>query len=338
MGVYIIAEAGVNHNGDINIAKKLVDVAVDAGANAVKFQMFSADKLVVPGAVLAEYQKKNVEALESQRNMLRKLELGKDDHVVLKKYCEEKGIDFMSSPFDIDSMRFLVSIGMNIIKIPSGEITNYPYLREAARCNRRIILSTGMCTVEEIRDAVAVLKQYSELIMTNAENLTLLQCNTQYPTPYEDVNLNAMKMLSEEFGYAVGYSDHTIGIEIPIAAVAMGATVIEKHFTLDKNMPGPDHKASIEPNELIKMVLAIRHTETALGDGIKQVTESEKENINIVRKSIVASKDIKKGTVFSEDNITTKRVGHGINPMKWKDIIGTVADRDYVEDECIAVL
>ena len=335
MSVYIIAEAGVNHNGDMNIAKSLVDAVVEAGADAVKFQMFKADKLAASSAVMAEYQKKNTGASESQQNMLRKLELSEDDHIKLQKYCEEKGIDFLSSPFDTDSMRFLISIGMDIIKIPSGEITNFPYLREAARSNKRIILSTGMSTIDEVKAAVDVLKQYSDVISAESGNLTLLHCNTQYPTPYEDVNLKAMLTLGKEFGCAIGYSDHTLGIEVPIAAVAMGATVIEKHFTLDKNMPGPDHKASLEPDELKAMVSAIRHIEVALGNGIKQTTDSEQGNIKIARKSIVAAKDIKKGELFTEDNLTTKRPGDGISPMRWNDIIGTKADRDYKEDELI---
>ena len=335
MSVYIIAEAGVNHNGDMETAKMLVDAAAEAGADAVKFQMFKADKLAASSAVMAEYQKKNTGASESQQNMLRKLELSEDDHIQLQKYCEEKGIDFLSSPFDVDSMKFLLSIGMDIIKIPSGEITNFPYLREAAKSNKRIILSTGMCTMNEVRAAVDVLEQYSDVLMTNAGNLTLLHCNTQYPTPYEDVNLSAMRALYEEFGCAVGYSDHTLGIEVPIAAVSMGVAVIEKHFTLDKNMPGPDHKASLEPDELKAMVAAIRHIEAALGDGIKHVTESEQGNISVARKSIVAAVPIAKGEVFTEENLTTKRPGDGISPMRWNEIIGTVADRDYGVDEKI---
>ena len=336
MSVYIIAEAGVNHNGDMETAKRLVDAAAEAGADAVKFQMFKADKLAASSAVMAEYQKKNTESSESQQSMLRKLELSEDDHIELQKYCEEKGIDFLSSPFDVDSMRFLLSIGMDIIKIPSGEITNFPYLREAAKSNKCIILSTGMCTMKEVHAAVDVLEQYSDDSMINDGKLTLLHCNTQYPTPYCDVNLKAMKSLHDEFGCEVGYSDHTLGIEIPIAAVAMGASVIEKHFTLDKNMPGPDHKASLEPDELKAMVSAIRNIDVALGDGIKQVTDSEQGNIAIARKSIVAARDIKKGDIFTEENLTTKRPGDGISPMRWYDIIGTEADRDYRKDDKIS--
>ncbi len=335
MSVYIIAEAGVNHNGNIDTAKMLVDAAVEAGANAVKFQMFKADKLAASSAVMADYQKQNMGASESQQSMLRKLELSEDDHIVLLKYCEERGIDFLSSPFDIESMRFLLSIGMDTIKIPSGEITNFPYLCEAARSGRRIILSTGMSTLDEVRAAVDVLEQFSDIPLTKGGNLTLLHCNTQYPTPYEDVNLKAMLTLRDEFGCSVGYSDHTRGIEVPIAAVAMGATVIEKHFTLNKNMPGPDHKASLEPDELKAMVSAIRHIEAAMGDGIKHVTDSEKGNIAVARKSVVAAVEIKAGDVFTEDNLTTKRPGDGISPMRWNEIIGNVADRDYGVDEKI---
>ena len=337
MSVYIIAEAGVNHNGDIEIAKRLVDAAVDAGADAVKFQMFKADKLAAADATMAEYQKENIGTVDSQKNMLSKLELGEPEHIELQKYCKDKGIDFLSSPFDVESMRFLFSMGMKIIKIPSGEITNFPYLREAAKSNKRIILSTGMCTMDEVRDAVDVLEEYSDVLMTNAGNLTLLHCNTQYPTPYEDVNLSAMRALYEEFGCAVGYSDHTLGIEIPIAAVAMGAAVIEKHFTLDRNMEGPDHKASLEPDELKAMVSAIRHIEVALGDGIKHVTDSERANIAVARKSIVASKEIKSGELFTEENLTTKRPGDGISPMRWNEVVGARAIRDYRVDEKIEV-
>lgn len=345
MGVFIIAEAGVNHNGDLNIAKRLVDAAVEAGADAVKFQMFKAEKLAATGAELAKYQKQNISfqlgdeeekaAFNSQRDMLRKLELSEDEHILLQKYCEEKGIAFLSSPFDVDSMRFLISIGMDIIKIPSGEITNYPYLREAAKSNRRVILSTGMCTMDEVKAAVEVLNKYSKKDLCESGDLVLLHCNTQYPTPYTDVNLRAMKTLAEEFKCRVGYSDHTLGVEIPVAAVAMGATVIEKHFTLDKNMEGPDHKASLEPDELKTMVTSIRHIEEALGDGIKKVTESERGNISVARKSIIAATEIKTGDIFTEDNLTTKRPGNGISPMRWDEIIGQKADRDYHVDEKI---
>ncbi len=335
MSVYIIAEAGVNHNGDMDTAKRLVDAAAEAGADAVKFQMFKADKLAAADATMAEYQKKNIGAADSQQNMLSKLELGETEHIELQKYCEERGIDFLSSPFDIDSMRFLLSIGMGIIKIPSGEITNFPYLKEAAKSNKRIILSTGMCTMDEVRDAVGVLEEYSDGLMATVGRLTLLHCNTQYPTPYEDVNLSAMMTLNTEFGCEVGYSDHTLGIEVPIAAVAMGATVIEKHFTLDRSMEGPDHKASLEPDELKAMVSSIRHIEAALGDGIKRVTDSERANIAIARKSIVAAKEIMSGDIFTEENITTKRPGDGISPMRWNEIIGSKAARDYKADEKI---
>ena len=330
MSTYIIAEAGVNHNGDIEIAKRLIDAAVNAGADAVKFQMFRADRLAASSAVMAEYQKKNIGSADSQQNMLKKLELSEKEHIALQDYCKDKKIEFLSSPFDVDSMRFLISIGMDTIKIPSGEITNYPYLREAAMCGKDIILSTGMSTMDEVRNAVGVFRGYDM-----EDRITLLHCNTQYPTPYEDVNLRAMLTLQEEFGCAVGYSDHTLGIEVPVAAVAMGASVIEKHFTLDRKMEGPDHKASLEPDELKAMVTAIRNVEQALGDGIKRVTDSERTNISVARKSIVAANDIKTGDVFTEDNLTTKRPGDGISPMKWNEIIGLRADRDYKTDDKI---
>ncbi len=335
MKTYIIAEAGVNHNGDMDTAKRLVDAAIDAGADAVKFQMFKAEKLASSAAEMAQYQKQNTGVVESQQDMLRKLELSAQGHIELQEYCKGKNIEFLSSPFDTDSMKFLISIGMDTIKIPSGEIVNFPYLREAAQSGKKIILSTGMSTLEEVREAFDVIKKYSDPSENIANRLILMHCNTQYPTPYEYVNLNAMQTMRKEFGFEVGYSDHTPGIEVAIAAVAMGATVIEKHFTLDKNMPGPDHKASLEPDELKAMVASIRHIEAALGDGIKRPTESEKNNIAIVRKSIIAAKDIKKGELFTEDNLTTKRPGDGISPMRWNDIIGTKADRDYKEDELI---
>ena len=327
--VFIIAEAGVNHNGDINIAKSLVDVAVSAGADAVKFQTFKADKLASKQAPKAAYQNETTDRTETQYEMLKKLELTADMHIELIEYCKEKNIMFISTPFDIDSIHMLVELGIGIIKIPSGEITNLPYLREVARQKKKVILSTGMSNMQEVKDAVQVLKQYG------AEDITVLHCNTQYPTPMEDVNLRAMIHMKHELNLEVGYSDHTQGVEVPIAAVAMGATVIEKHFTLDKTMEGPDHKASLEPNELKEMVKAIRNIEKALGNGEKNKTQSEVDNVAIVRKSIVAACKIEKGELFTEKNLTVKRPGNGISPMKWDEMIGKVADKTYEADEMI---
>lgn len=327
----IIAEAGVNHNGDIDIAKQMIDAAADAGADVVKFQTFKAENLVTQSAKKAEYQLQTTSKEESQLQMLKKLELSSQDHHELIKYANERQIGFLSTPFDLDSLQLLIDAGIDTIKLPSGEITNYPLLKKSAEAGKKIILSTGMSNLEEIKAAVKVLKT------NGAEEIILLHCNTQYPTPYEDVNLNAMKTISEATGLSVGYSDHTRGIAVPIAAVAMGATVIEKHFTLDRNMEGPDHKASLEPHELKAMVSAIRNIEKAVGDGVKEPSESEKENIGIARKSIVACKNIKKGEVFTEQNITTKRPGTGINPMRWNEILGTRAIKNFYEDELIEV-
>ena len=331
MSVFIIAEAGVNHNGSLEFAKKLVDAAVEAGADAVKFQTFKAENLVSKEAKKAEYQVKNTGNNESQYDMLKKLELGFDEFIELKRYCDEKGIMFLSTPFDFESIEFLDKLGLEIFKIPSGEITNYPYLREIAKLKKRVILSTGMANLCEIEQAVDVIEKYG----TNRENIIILHANTEYPTPMEDVNLKAMLTIKEAFKVNVGYSDHTLGIEVPVAAVAMGAVVIEKHFTLDKNMEGPDHKASLEPDELKAMVKAIRNIETALGNGIKKPSKSESKNIEIARKVVVAKKDIKKGEKFSEDNLTVKRAGKGISPMRWEEIIGRSADKDYKKDEKI---
>lgn len=327
--VFVIAEAGVNHNGDIELAKKLVDAAVEAGADVVKFQTFKAEKLVCKNAEKADYQKQTTDKAESQFEMLKKLELTDDMHSQLLAYCKEKGIIFLSTPFDVDSVDYLVGLGMDIMKIPSGEITNYPYLRKVAQTGKKVILSTGMSDIEDVKEAVAVLREYG------STDISVLHCNTEYPTPYEDVNLKAMLTLRDELGIEVGYSDHTKGIEIPIAAVAMGATIIEKHFTLDKTMDGPDHKASLEPHELRAMVSAIRNVEAALGDGIKAPSASEQKNTAIARKSIVAKCRIEKGKIFTEENLTTKRPGTGISPMRWNEIIGTVAQRSYNEDELI---
>ena len=327
----IIAEAGVNHNGCIDLAKSLVDKAVIAKADIIKFQTFTAENLVTKNAQKAEYQKNNLAGESTQFNMLKNLELSQAEFKELKDYCTEKNIDFLSTAFDLESIDFLESLGMNTWKIPSGEITNLPYLIKIAKLKKKVILSTGMSTMQEIEDAVNIFKEYG----TN--DITILHCTTQYPTLFEDVNLNAMLSIKEKFGYDVGYSDHTKGIEVPIAAVALGATVIEKHFTLDNNMIGPDHKASLQPDELKKMVESIRNIELSLGDGRKVVANSEKENMSIARKSIVAKKSIRKGQLLSEENITVKRPGDGISPMKWFDILGTAAIRDFEEDELIQI-
>lgn len=326
---FIIAEAGVNHNGNIEIAKKLIDVAVEAKVDAVKFQTFKTENLVSKNAKKAEYQEKTTSKTESQFQMLKKLELDIEKHKVLMDYCKDKKIMFLSTAFDLESIDTLNNLGIEIFKIPSGEITNYPYLRKIGMLRKKVILSTGMSNIEEIKAAINVLKENGTI------DITVLHCNTEYPTPMEDVNLNAMNTIKEMLSVEVGYSDHTIGIEIPIAAVAMGAKVIEKHFTLNKSMEGPDHKASLEPNELKEMVKSIRNIENALGNGIKEPSKSEIKNLFIARKSIVASRLIKKGEKFTEDNLTSKRPGNGISPMRWKDIIGKVASKDFKEDEMI---
>jgi len=329
--VLIIAEAGVNHNGSLNLAKKLIDVAVEAGADAVKFQTFKAEEVISEVAPMAEYQKKNVGKEKSQIEMVKELELSFDDFKELKDYCDEKGIMFLSTPFDVESARFLKELNLEIFKIPSGEITNYLLLKEIGSYRKKVILSTGMADLGEIEDALDVLIESG----TKREDITVLHCNTEYPTPIEDVNLKAMLTIKEAFKVNVGYSDHTLGIEVPIAAVAIGAKVIEKHFTLDRTLPGPDHKASLEPDELKAMVKAIRNIEVALGNGIKRPSKSEAKNKVVARKSIVAKRDIKKGEKFTEENITVKRPGNGISPMRWDEIIGKVANRDYKEDELI---
>ncbi len=327
--VFVIAEAGVNHNGDIKIAKQLIDTASEAGADAVKFQTFQADSLVCRTAKKANYQLEMTDKAETQYDMLKKLELTQQMHKELIEHCAKKNIMFLSTPFDLASIALLSELGMQLYKIPSGEITNLPYLREIARQHKKIILSTGMSSMDEVKAAVKILKD------NGAEGITLLHCNTQYPTPITDVNLLAMVKMQEETGLPVGYSDHTQGIEIPIAATALGAVVIEKHFTLDKDMEGPDHKASLEPQELVRMVEAIRKTELALGNKIKQVSGSEKLNVEIVRKSIVAATNIKRGEKYTEKNLTTKRPGMGINPMLWDEVIGKLANKDYKADELI---
>lgn len=329
--VFVIAEAGVNHNGSIEVAKELVDVAARAGADAVKFQTFKAENLVCKNAEKANYQMETTDTSESQFEMLKKLELTLDMHQQLITYCKQKNIMFLSTPFDIDSLYFLVDLGVEIIKIPSGEIINYPLLREVGKTGKEVIISSGMSTLDEVREALDILKEFG------SKRITVLHCNTEYPTPYEDVNLNAMVTMREKLNINVGYSDHTSGIEIPIAATALGASVIEKHFTLDKSMEGPDHKASLEPMELEKMIASIRIVEKAMGNGVKEPSDSESKNINIVRKSIVAKHNIPSGNVFTEENLTTKRPGTGISPMRWNEVIGKVASRDIMEDELIEI-
>ena len=330
---FIIAEAGVNHNGNIEIAKKMIEVAKECGADAIKFQTFKAEKVISRYAPKAEYQKQTTGETDSQLEMVKKLELSFDDFIVLKEYCDKLNIMFLSTPFDFESIDFLNDLGLEIFKIPSGEITNLPYLEKIGKLGKKVILSTGMADLGEIEDALDILISCG----TKKENITVLHCNTEYPTPYEDVNLLAMLTIKEAFKVKVGYSDHTLGIEIPIAAVALGASVIEKHFTLDKNMEGPDHKASLEPHELKAMIDAIVNIEKALGNGMKKPSKSELKNKDIVRKSIVAKREIKKGEIFTEDNITVKRPGNGISPMRWYEVLGKVASRDYKEDELIEI-
>ncbi len=329
--VYIIAEAGVNHNGDIDIAKKLIDVACDAGADAVKFQTFKSKKLVSKYASKAYYQQQNTKAEESQLDMIKKLELNQRVHEILIAHCIKRKIQFLSSAFDIDSIELLAKYNLPFWKIPSGEITNLIYLRKIGSYSGQVILSTGMADLGEIEDALEVLKDAGTL----RENVIVLHCNTEYPTPIEDVNLKAMVTIGQTFKVRVGYSDHTIGIEVPIAAAAMGAVVIEKHFTLDKFMPGPDHKASLEPDELKIMISAIRNIEKALGDGTKRLSPSESKNKPIVRKSIVAARNIKTGEIFTEENISIKRPGNGISPMNWDIIIGKKSLKNYKVDDLI---
>jgi len=329
--VFIIAEAGVNHNGSIELAKKLIDVASESGVDAVKFQTFKAEKLVSKNAQKADYQKETTDKTESQFDMIKKLELDLNTHKELMAYCKTKNIMFLSTPFDHDSIELLNNLGLEIFKIPSGEITNLPYLRHIGKLDKKVILSTGMADIGEIEDALDILISSG----TQKENITVLHANTMYPTPMEDVNLKAMVTIGNTFDIAFGYSDHTLGIEVDIAAVAMGANVIEKHFTLDKTMEGPDHKASLEPDELKEMVKAIRNIELALGSSIKKPSKSEIPNMQVARKSIVAKTEIKKGDQLSEKNITIKRPGNGINPMRWDEIVGTIAKKDYSEDELI---
>lgn len=329
MKTLIIAEAGENHNGSLDLAYQLIDKAIEAGADIVKFQTGKPELVTSKYSEMAQYQKENIGVEESQLDMLRKIMLPFEAFEKLKNYCDKKGIEFLSTPFDLESVDLLHHIGMKKWKIPSGEITNLPLLEKIAQFNEPIIMSTGMCELAEIRQAIDILKA------SGANDITLLHCTTEYPAPYEDVNLNAMETMRREFNLPVGYSDHTNGIEIPVAAVALGACVIEKHFTLDRNMEGPDHKASLEPQELKQMVTSIRNIEKALGNGNKTVSASESKNIAIARKSIVAKKDIKKGEVFTNENLICKRPGNGISPLKWYELLGKVASKDYKEDYLI---
>ena len=329
--VFIVAEAGVNHNGSIDLAKKLIDVASATGVDAVKFQTFKAENLATKNAKKANYQKNTTDQKENQFSMLKKLEMSKEMHLELINYSKNKSIKFLSSPFDHDSIELLKDLGLEVFKIPSGEITNLPYLRHIGKLNKKIILSTGMSNMDEVKNALDILVDSG----TKKNNIIILHANTEYPTPMEDVNLRAMVTIGEELNVGFGYSDHTLGIEVDIAAVAMGASCIEKHFTLDCNMEGPDHKASLEPDQLREMVKAIRNIELALGNGIKKPSKSELPNIQIVRKSIIAKTKIKKGDVLKENNLAVKRPGGGISPMKWDDVVGTKATKDYKEDELI---
>ena len=329
--VFIIAEAGVNHNGSIDLAKKLIDVASISGVDAVKFQTFKAKNLVTKNAKKASYQMKVTNNEESQFDMLKKFELNIEVHKELISYCHMKNITFLSSPFDHDSIEILNDLGLEIFKIPSGEIISLPYLRQVGKLNKKIILSTGMSNIIEIKEALDILIQSG----TKKNNITVLHANTEYPTPMEDVNLKAMVTIGKTFGVNYGYSDHTLGIEVDIAAVAMGATCIEKHFTLDCNMEGPDHKASLEPDELKNMVIAIRNIEIALGNSEKKPSKSEIPNMQLVRKSIIAKTFIKKGDILGTNNLTIKRPGNGISPMKWDEVVGAEATKDYNEDDLI---
>lgn len=326
---FIIAEAGVNHNGNIDLAKKMIDIASEYNIDAIKFQTFKTENLVSKNAKKANYQNNTTDKNESQFDMIKKLELDIETHKELIEYCKNKKIMFLSTPFDLESIDLLNDLGLEIFKIPSGEITNLPYLEKIGKLKKKVILSTGMSTLDEIENALNILRE------NGTKDITVLHCNTEYPTPMEDVNLNAMNTIKEKLDVEVGYSDHTLGIEVPIGAVSMGAKVIEKHFTLDKNMEGPDHKASLEPNELKQMVESIRNIEKAMGDGIKKPSKSEMKNMDVVRKSIVAIKKIKKGEIFTKENIYIKRPGNGISPMKWYEILGTIAIKDYDEDELI---
>ena len=329
----VIAEAGVNHNGDLNLAKKLIEVAADAGADYVKFQTFSADELVTPFGDKAKYQLKNTEHNETQQEMLSRFQLNHKQHLILMQHAKSCGIKFLSSAFDLDSLYFLDSLGLDFIKIPSGEITNYPYLRLVSKLKKPTIISTGMSTLGDIEAALNVLVSGN----FNIEDVTLLHCTTEYPVPPEEVNLRAMETLKNAFGTKVGYSDHTVGIEVSIAAVSLGASLIEKHFTLDRNMSGPDHLASLDPAALREMIGAIRIIEKALGNGRKVVMPSELNNSLVARKSIVAKKNIKIGDVFTEENLCTKRPGNGISPMRYEEVLGKIAKKDFLVNQLIEI-
>lgn len=329
MGIKVIAEAGVNHNGDVELAKKMIEKAKWAGADYVKFQTFQPEKLVSRYAGKADYQRETTGSQESQLDMLKRLALNEQDFQGLMDYCRKLGIGFLSTPFDLDSIEFLEQLEMDFWKLPSGEVTNLPYLERIGRTGKPIVMSTGMCTLKEVGQALEVLNR------SGAGPVTLLHCNTQYPTPMEDVNLKGMLTLKQRFSLSVGYSDHTLGIEVPIGAAALGAQILEKHFTLDKKMEGPDHRASLEPEELKAMISAVRNIERALGDGIKKPTSSEKGNRAVARKSIVAKRSIQKGEIFTEENVTVKRPGSGISPMRWYEVLGKQAERDFITDELI---
>lgn len=330
--VIIIAEAGVNHNGSIEMAKKLIDAACDCDVDYVKFQTTKGPEAITSKfAKMADYQKKNLNQDESQLEMLRKILLRMEDFEELNTYCGKQGVKFMSTPFDLESVDFLAGLNMDYMKIPSGEITNLPYLRKIAKLHIPVIMSSGMCTLGDIEAALNVLTKNG----LDESEISLLHCNTEYPTPFDDVNLRAMQTLKQCFGVRVGYSDHTKGIEVPIAAVALGAEIIEKHFTLDRTLPGPDHVASLEPKELNAMTAAIRNIEKAVGTGVKKVTASEQKNIAIARKSIIAARNIKAGELFTDENLTAKRPGSGISPMRWDDVVGKTAKRNFMEDELI---
>jgi N,N'-diacetyllegionaminate synthase len=330
--IIIIAEAGVNHNGSLGLAIQLINVAANAGADYVKFQTFVTEENITKKAKKASYQLKTAKQNESQFEMVKKLEISQNDHRVLLKHCKKSGIKFLSTAFDITSINFLMKLKVDFIKIPSGEITNLPYLQYVGNLSKHIVLSTGMSTLNEVSKALDTLINAG----TPKEHITVLHCNTEYPTPMEDVNLNAMLTINKTLDVKVGYSDHTLGLEIPIAAAALGATVIEKHFTLDRNMEGPDHRASLEPTELIAMVNAIRNIEKALGDGVKRPSTSELNNIGIARKSIVAKQSIKKGEKFSTNNLTIKRPGTGVSPLKWDSYLGKESDKNYEPDDLIS--
>ncbi len=329
----VIAEAGVNHNGNINLAKELVHAASEAGADYVKFQSFKADSLVTKNAEQAKYQKENSQKIESQFEMLKRIELSYENHIELIKECKQKNIGFLSSAFDLDGINFLKSLDLDFLKIPSGEITNLPYLKLAAKFDKPLIISTGMATLSEIDYAISIIKKYGK----NRDDINILHCFTEYPAPKELINLNFMKTLKKCFGFRVGYSDHTLGTEISIAAVALGAEIIEKHLTLDNNLEGPDHKASLDPIEFKNMVNSIRMVQKSLGNGVKKVTDIELENAKVARKSIVAKSNISKGDIFTFENIHIKRPGTGISPKRIYEIIGTKAKNNYKQDDLIDI-